>query len=88
MRFATRAHGATDISVRLAALSVRQREVVILVCRGLSNRLIGDTLGVSEGTIKNHLHAIYEIVGVRSRIELMIMLSNRNEQSPPLAPAT
>jgi two-component system nitrate/nitrite response regulator NarP len=69
----------SSTSVRLAALSDRQREVVVLVCRGLSNRLIADTLDVSEGTIKIHLHNIYEIVGVRSRIELMIMMSNRNE---------
>ena len=70
---------ATDVSVRLTALSDRQREIVVLVCRGLSNRLIADKLGVREGTIKMHLHNIYEIVGVRSRIELMIMMSNRNE---------
>jgi DNA-binding NarL/FixJ family response regulator len=75
---------AGRISDRLAALSDRQREVVILVCRGLSNRLIADTLGVSEGTIKNHLHTIFGMLGVQSRIELMIMLSNRNEmQSAP-----
>jgi DNA-binding NarL/FixJ family response regulator len=66
---------ARDISDRLAALSERQREVVILVCRGLSNRLIADALGVSERTIKNHLHTIFGMLGVQSRIELMIMLS-------------
>jgi two-component system nitrate/nitrite response regulator NarP len=76
---------ARSISDRLAALSDRQREVVVLVGRGLSNRLIADTLRVSEGTIKIHLHNIYEILGVRSRIELMIMLSKRNEM-PPLTP--
>jgi two-component system nitrate/nitrite response regulator NarL len=70
---------AKGISDRLAALSDRQREVVILVCRGLSNRLIADALGVSEGTIKNHLHTIFGMIGIQSRIELMMMLSNRNE---------
>jgi two-component system, NarL family, nitrate/nitrite response regulator NarL len=75
---------AGRISERVAALSDRQREVVVLVCRGLPNRLIADTLGVSEGTIKNHLHTIFGMLGVQSRIELMIMLSNRNEmQSTP-----
>jgi two-component system nitrate/nitrite response regulator NarL len=66
----------SGISDQLAALSDRQREVVILVCRGLSNRLIADTLGVSEGTIKAHLHTIFEKLDVQSRIELMILLSN------------
>jgi len=70
---------ATDISNRLAALSDRQREVVVLICRGLPNRLIADTLGVSEGTIKSHLRTIYETLGIPSRIELMVMLSSRTE---------
>ena len=72
---------ATDISGRLAALSDRQREVVVLVCRGLSNRLIADTLDVSEGTIKSHLHTVYEKLGVQSRIELMIMFNRTELQS-------
>jgi two-component system nitrate/nitrite response regulator NarP len=70
---------ATDISGRVAALSDQQREVVVLVCRGLPNRLIADTLGVSERTIKSHLHTIYETLGIQSKIELMIILSNRTE---------
>jgi DNA-binding NarL/FixJ family response regulator len=75
---------AGDISDRLAALSDRQREVVILVCRGLSNRLIADELVVSERTLKNYLLNIYRTLGIQSRSELMVMLSNRNEmQSTP-----
>ena len=65
-----------SISDQLAALSDRQREVVILVSRGLCNRLIADTLGVSEGTIKAHVHTIFEKLEVQSRIELMMLLSN------------
>jgi two-component system nitrate/nitrite response regulator NarL len=61
----------------LAALSDRQQEVVALVCGGLSNKAIAKTLGVREGTIKCHLHTIYEKLGVRSRFELMIVSSNR-----------
>lgn len=62
---------------RLAALSNREREVVALVCSGLSNRAVAATLGVREGTIKVHLHAIYEKLGVQSRFELFMVLSNR-----------
>jgi DNA-binding NarL/FixJ family response regulator len=72
---------ATDISGRVAALSDQQREVVVLICRGLSNRLIADTLDVSEGTIKSHLHTVYEKLGVQSRIELMIMFNRTELQS-------
>ena len=61
---------------RLAALTKRRQQVATLVCDGLSNKAIAEKLGVSEGTIKIHLHAIYESLGVRSRIELMIALAD------------
>jgi DNA-binding NarL/FixJ family response regulator len=73
---------AKGICERLAALSDRQRKIVILVGRGLSNRLIADELVVSERTIKNYLLTIYRTLGVQSRFELMVMLSNRNEMQP------
>ena len=38
---------------------------------------IADKLGVTEGTIKIHLHAIYEKLGARSTFELMIALADR-----------
>jgi DNA-binding NarL/FixJ family response regulator len=69
---------AKGISDRLAALSDRQREIVILLCRGLSNRLIADELVLSDRTIKNYLHTIYRTLGVQSRSELMVMMSSRN----------
>ena len=54
----------------LAALSDRQREIAVLVCSGLSNKAVAKTLGVREGTIKCHLHTVYEKLGLRSRFEL------------------
>ena len=73
----TGSSNVTDFSERLAALSDRQREIVHLVCDGLSNKAVADELGVSEGTIKCHLHAVYEKLGTQSRIKLMLMLSER-----------
>jgi two-component system, NarL family, nitrate/nitrite response regulator NarL len=67
----------SDIAKPLFELSDREQQVIALVCNGLSNREIAEKLGVSEGTIKCHLHAIYEQLDVRSRIELMIALADR-----------
>jgi DNA-binding NarL/FixJ family response regulator len=60
-----------DIAKPFSELSDREQQVIALVCNGLSNKEIADRLVVSAGTIKNHLDAIYEELGVRSRIELM-----------------
>ncbi|POX67781.1 DNA-binding response regulator [Microbacterium sp. Ru50] len=51
------------------ALPRRQREVLALVARGLSNRAIAIELGVAEKTVKNHLTGIMRTLGVTSRTQ-------------------
>jgi DNA-binding NarL/FixJ family response regulator len=53
----------------LAALSVRQREILGYVVEGLSNAEIGRRLYLSESTIKQHLRAVYKVLGVRNRTQ-------------------
>ena len=53
-----------------SSLSVREREVYDLVCVGLSNREIAGKLFISEGTVKVHLHHVYDKLGIRSRTAL------------------
>src|SRR5215204_416470 len=56
-----------DYSGDLAALSVRQREILGYVVEGLSNAEISRRLYLSESTIKQHLRAVYKVLGVRNR---------------------
>src|ERR671911_1318170 len=58
-----------DQSGDLAALSVRQREILGYVVEGLSNAEIGRRLYLSESTIKQHLRAVYKLLGVSNRTE-------------------
>jgi DNA-binding NarL/FixJ family response regulator len=58
-----------DQSADLAALSVRQREILGYVVEGLSNAQIGRRLYLSESTIKQHLRAAYKLLGVSNRTE-------------------
>jgi two-component system nitrate/nitrite response regulator NarL len=67
----------SDIAKPFSELSDRQQEVATLVRGGLSNKMIARELGLSEGTVKVHLHKIYERLGVRSRSELMSALAGR-----------
>jgi DNA-binding CsgD family transcriptional regulator len=48
-------------------LTVRQRELLQLLAAGHTNRQIGRRLGISEGTVRSHLEAIYTRLGVSSR---------------------
>ena len=52
-------------------LTPREIEIVRLVRRGLANRQIADELCVAEGTVKAHLHNIYEKLGMDSRVDLV-----------------
>ena len=53
-------------------LAPRERQLIAFVRKGLRNREIGEQLGVTEGTVKAYLHAIYEKLGVGNRTELAI----------------
>ena len=64
----TKAFGASG----RPALAPRERQLVGFVRRGLRNREIAEQLGVTEGTVKVYLHAIFEKLGVNSRTELAI----------------
>jgi DNA-binding NarL/FixJ family response regulator len=54
---------------KIGDLSARQREIVELVVEGLSNAEIAGRLYLTESTIKQHLHAVYKVLGVRNRTE-------------------
>src|SRR5574340_345074 len=51
-------------------LSQRELEIVSYVARGLSNRAIGDTLGLSENTVRNHLRSILEKLEFDNRVQV------------------
>jgi DNA-binding NarL/FixJ family response regulator len=53
-------------------LTPREIEIVKMMAEGLRNRGIGDRLGISEGTVKVHLHNIYEKLGLDGRLELVL----------------
>jgi DNA-binding NarL/FixJ family response regulator len=61
----------------LGTLTRRQSQVARAAASGLSNKELATQLGLSEGTIKNHLHAIYERLGVDGRLALLLYLKER-----------
>jgi len=55
-----------------AALTPRETEIVRMVASGLRNKAVAARLHISEGTVKIHLHNIYEKLGVSGRLELAL----------------
>jgi DNA-binding NarL/FixJ family response regulator len=54
---------------RSRALTPRQREILALVANGDSTPDVAARLGISPGTVKTHLTAIYRTIGVRNRVQ-------------------
>ena len=50
-----------------ASLTAREREIALLVARGLRNKAIASELQCSEGTVKVHLHNIFQKLSIKSR---------------------
>ncbi len=62
-------------------LTDRESEIVALLLRGMTYRMIAGELHVSENTVKTHVKNIYSKAGVRSRTELMNLLLNIQPQT-------
>ncbi|MEH2533519.1 VCBS repeat-containing protein [Bradyrhizobium sp. AZCC 1588] len=61
----------------LAVLTDREREIMRLVSEGLSNKAIARRLNISQGTIKVHLHHIYQKLEINNRTVLAALAISR-----------
>lgn len=72
---AAQAQELGDVSGDLAArLSLRERDIVLAVAKGLRNREVAEQFGISEGAVKVALFRVYGKLGVHSRPELLLRL--------------
>jgi DNA-binding NarL/FixJ family response regulator len=65
----------------LAVLTDREREIMRLVSEGLSNKAIARRLHISHGTIKVHLHHMYQKLGINNRTVLAALAISRRQAS-------
>ncbi|MDQ6758395.1 MAG: response regulator transcription factor [Acidobacteriota bacterium] len=64
--------GGTGKSRERSPLSNREREIVQLVAQGFKNKEMAEKMFISEQTVKNHLHNIFDKLGVSDRLELAL----------------
>ena len=60
---------------RFQRLTARESEIATQVAAGRSNKLIAAEYGISERTVKAHLSAIFEKLGVRDRVQLALAMN-------------
>jgi two-component system nitrate/nitrite response regulator NarL len=64
----------------LAVLTDRERQIMRLVSEGLSNKEIGRRLNLADGTIKVHLHNIYQKLEINNRTVLAALAISQNDR--------
>jgi PAS domain S-box-containing protein len=62
-------HTEPSSDANLSSLTPRERQVLLLLARGLSTIEISDSLAISPSTARNHIHSILTKLGVHSRLE-------------------
>jgi DNA-binding NarL/FixJ family response regulator len=64
--------GSSKSSRERAQLSQREREIIILIAQGYKNKEIAEKMFITEQTVKNHLHNVFDKLGVSDRLELAL----------------
>lgn len=57
----------------LPSLTPRQREILQCLSKGLSNKEIARALGISDSTVKVHMHGLFERLGVQNRTQAALL---------------
>lgn len=63
---------------KIALLTPREHEVVNLICQGNKNKMISETLHISEATVSHHLTSIFRKLEVEDRTSLVIYSAKNN----------
>lgn len=57
-------------------ISQREKEIILLLLKGKSNKEIEESLFIAMGTVKNHIYSVYQKIGVKNRAQLMTLFKN------------
>ena len=70
-----RQQNSPKASIRLDCLTPREHEITRLIGRAQTNREIANRLNITEKTVKAHLTAIFQKLGLSSRLQLALYIS-------------
>jgi two-component system, NarL family, nitrate/nitrite response regulator NarL len=78
--FPKRAQDGATMENAVTTLTDRERQIMRLVSEGLSNKEIGRRLNITDGTIKVHLHHIFQKLEISNRTVLAAFAISHNDR--------
>ncbi|WP_354637198.1 response regulator transcription factor [Kitasatospora camelliae] len=81
-----RHHDESDTDAALAQLTPREREILVLVGEGKTNREIGKDLYLAEKTVKNHVSRLLAKLGVERRLQAAVIAAHADSEQHPGRP--
>jgi DNA-binding NarL/FixJ family response regulator len=72
----------TDLKSQDHTLTDREEDVFRLIAKGFTNGQIGKTLGITEGTVKNHVVSLYTKLNIHSRSEAVVRAIEYTQAKP------
>lgn len=76
-----RQRAGEDSDPRLGSLGLRERQILRLIADGLTNRQIGDELGIAEKTVKNYVSSLLSKLGLERRTQAAVFqLEHRGDR--------
>ncbi|GAA4833600.1 response regulator transcription factor [Kitasatospora terrestris] len=82
-----RHHDESDTQAALAQLTPREREILVLIGEGKTNREIGQELYLAEKTVKNHISRMLAKLGVERRLQAAVLAAHaEGEHQHPARP--
>ena len=70
---------------RLRLLTQRERDIVMLIVSGASNKEVGEALNISERTVKGHLSNIFQKLDVSDRLKLVLYVNGEEQETEAVA---
>lgn len=67
-----------QVAAALSKLTQRERDVAVEAAKGLSNKEIARLLNITERTVKAHISACFERLGIKDRLQLALILNDKS----------
>lgn len=75
-------NSSVNVAYALNLLTTREKQVALEAAEGSSNKEIARTLDITERTVKAHMTAVLEKLGLKDRLQLALVLNERSSESP------